>query len=295
MMSDRRISHLSADQVSKIESFKEITNITDDFLCMQILVQNNWNLDNSLNQFVNEQNDHDNQNDEEDETRTLEDILRSSVTDPLLRTEMISNENASIVRQNALRRYNNENNSSQINSMTHTSSTGISQNTNSTVATTGTVSETTGGLFGLLLIPLRWLFQSRPIALYPEQDSVRFIDEYNTKYSTEHPMFHRHSYQNAVATAFQQSKFLLVYLHSPIHDDTQRFCESVLSSSNTVTYVNQHMITWAGRIWDPEAYGLSTQLKVSTFPFLAVLICQSNRTVQVVERIQGVISCFSVA
>lgn len=284
---DRRISHLSEDQLSKIESFKEITNITDDYLCMQILIQNKWNLDNSLNQFVNEQNDdhHNDQEDDEDETRTLEDILRTSITDPLLRTEMIRNENISIERQNALRRYNNENGVNVNSSSNYTSST-IQRNASSEPSIPTERGEG-GGLTGLLLVPLKWLFQSRPISLYPEQDSLRFIEEYNNKYSTEHPIFHRHSYQNAVATAFQRTKFLLVYLHSPIHDDTQRFCQSVLSAPSLVTYTNENMLTWAGKIWDPEAYGLSSQLKVSTFPFMAVLICQSNRTVQVVERIQG--------
>ena len=291
---DRRISHLSEDQLSKIESFKEITNITDDYLCMQILIQNKWNLDNSLNQFVNEQND-EHQEDDEDETRTLEDILRSSITDPLLRTEIIRNENTSMDRQNALRRYNNENRVDDNNSNNNYTSTSGSTQRNalsesSTIPTEGRGGGGGGGggLTGLLLVPLRWLFQSRPISLYPEQDSLRFIEEYNNKYSMEHPIFHRHSYQDAVATAFQRSKFLFVYLHSPIHDDTQRFCQSVLSAPSLVTYTNENMLTWAGKIWDPEAYGLSSQLKVSTFPFMAVLICQSNRTVQVVERIQGI-------
>ena len=294
---DRRISHLSEDQLSKIESFKEITNITDDYLCMQILIQNKWNLDNSLNQFVNEQNDdhHNDQEDDEDETRTLEDILRSSITDPLLRTEIIRNENTSMDRQNALRRYNNENRVDDNNSNNNYTSTSGSTQRNalsesSTIPTEGRGGGGGGGggLTGFLLVPLRWLFQSRPISLYPEQDSLRFIEEYNNKYSMEHPIFHRHSYQDAVATAFQRSKFLFVYLHSPIHDDTQRFCQSVLSAPGLVTYTNENMLTWAGKIWDPEAYGLSSQLKVSTFPFMAVLICQSNRTVQVVERIQGI-------
>jgi len=303
-MSDRRVSHLSGDQLYKLESFKEITNITDDYLCMQILIQNKWNLDTSLNQFVNEQNgDHNHQEDDEDEdeNRTLDDILRSSITDPLLRTEMIRNENASLERQNALRRYNNENrgnNNNDNSNNNHVSSLLGTQRNTSGDSSTGSSSGGGGrggdgvGLTGLLLIPLRWLFQSRPISLYPEQDSVRFIEEYNTKYSIDHPIFHRHSYQNAVATAFQSSKFLLVYLHSPIHDDTQRFCQSVLSAPHLIAHTNEHMLTWAGKIWDPEAYGLSSQLKVATFPFMAVLICQSNRTVQVVERIQGIYYIF---
>ena len=47
------------------------------------------------------------------------------------------------------------------------------------------------------------------------------------------------------------------------------------------------MICWAGKIWDPEAYGLGIQLRNSTFPFLAVLLCQTDRTVQLADKIEG--------
>jgi FAS-associated factor 2 len=143
------------------------------------------------------------------------------------------------------------------------------------------------GLFGLLLVPLRWLFQARPLSLNPDQDTLRFLDDYNLKVSPTHPNFHAGSYQSAVANAFEQSKFLLVYIHSPLHEDTPRFCRGVLSAPAVVNFANEHLITWAGRVWDPEAYGLSTQLRATTFPFMALLVCQSNRTVQIADRIQG--------
>lgn len=47
------------------------------------------------------------------------------------------------------------------------------------------------------------------------------------------------------------------------------------------------MIVWGGSIWNPEPYNLSLQLKVSTFPFLALLSCESERSVQILDRIQG--------
>ena len=46
-------SHLSVEQQSILQSFKEITQISDEYLCVQILQQNQWNLDSSLGQYIN--------------------------------------------------------------------------------------------------------------------------------------------------------------------------------------------------------------------------------------------------
>jgi hypothetical protein len=59
------------------------------------------------------------------------------------------------------------------------------------------------------------------------------------------------------------------------------FCDPVRN------YINTNVEIWGGNIWDPEAYNLSMQFKVSTFPFIALLICQSERSVQIIDRIQG--------
>ena len=142
-------------------------------------------------------------------------------------------------------------------------------------------------VLSILFQPIRWLFQSRPVSLNPNADTVKFIDEFNQNYSTIHPNFYPHSYQSAVAHAFASSKFLLVYLHSPIHDDSNKFCRQTLSSESFIALSNQYAVSWAGKIWDAEAYGLSLQLKASSFPFVALLICQSNRSVQIAEKIQG--------
>jgi FAS-associated factor 2 len=118
-------------------------------------------------------------------------------------------------------------------------------------------------------------------------DTVKFIDEFNLQYSLNHPTFHPSSYQSAVSLAFSSSRFLLVYLHSPMHEDSDRFCRQVLCSQTLRDLASQQMVTWVGKVWDPEAYGLSTQLRASSFPFVALLVCQSNRVVQIAERLQG--------
>ena len=274
---DIRISHLSDSQRSTLEMFREISNINDDYLCMQILQQNQWDLDTSLNQFVQGQSINENNMESFNDNNSDRNITRRH-TSTSQSTEFSNNTST-----NAIQRSNAIANSNPISSSSSSSSSRNNSNTN--ISTTNNT--TTGGLFGLLLVPLRWLFQVRPTSLNPENDTLKFIEEYNQKYSSNHTLFHPNSYQNAVTVAHQSSKFLLIYLHSPLHEETDHFCENIMKSPSIVSYLNQHMVTWVGRVWDAEAYALSSQLRVSSFPFLAVLVCQSNRTVQIADRIQG--------
>ncbi len=139
----------------------------------------------------------------------------------------------------------------------------------------------------MVLAPLRWLFQTRPVSLNRELDTRKFLAEFDTQYGNQHPTFVEGSYQLAVQRAHQQSKFLLVYIHSPMHEDTPRFCHQVLCTQSFTQFANENFVCWSGRVWDPEAYDLSHQLRASSFPFMALLVCQSERMVQVADRSQG--------
>jgi FAS-associated factor 2 len=250
------MSELNENQRATLTTFQEIASINDEYLCIQILQQHNWDLDLALNTFVASQTED---------------------------ASLLAPPEASRPEGNAVRRANRSTDTQAVSRASSSSRQG--QSASPAPAQEG--QEAAGGLFGLVLVPLRWLFQARPTSLNPERDTIKFVDEYNLKVSPTHPNFHLGSYQSAVARAFQQSKFLLVYLHSPLHGDSSRFCRTVLGSPAVVAFVNQNAVCWAGRVWDPEAYGLSSQLRASAFPFLALLVCQSNRTVQIADRLQG--------
>ena len=72
--------------------------------------------------------------------------------------------------------------------------------------------------------PIKWLFQTHPVSLNPERDARNFISDFESKFGSNHPAFIESSYNTAVSQAFRGPKFLLIYLHSPLHDDTNRFC-----------------------------------------------------------------------
>ena len=138
--------------------------------------------------------------------------------------------------------------------------------------------------------PMKSVFQVRPSVINPEEDTRAFVNDFNQEYGFTHPTFQMSSYQSAVQNAFQNHKYLLIYIHSPLHEDTQTFCQSSLCTEGVSRYIDSNMIFWSGRVWDTEAYSLSIQLKATSYPFLALLVCQSERVVQVVSRLEGLLT-----
>ena len=102
------------------------------------------------------------------------------------------------------------------------------------------------------------------------------------------------AHTDAVRQAHRNSKFLIVYLHSPMHEDTNKFCEQVLCNLEIAEHCDRTALTWAGRVWDSEAYFPSQQLRVSTYPFMALLMPKSETMVEIADRVQGRIEASSL-
>ena len=66
-----------------------------------------------------------------------------------------------------------------------------------------------------------------------------------------------------------------------------RLKSQTLCTEGVTQIVNSNMLFWAGKIWDPDSYGLSIQFRATTYPFLALLVCQSENTVKIANIIQG--------
>jgi FAS-associated factor 2 len=91
-----------------------------------------------------------------------------------------------------------------------------------------------------------------------------------------------------VAHAHASHQFLLVYLQSPLHEDTDRFARSVLNDPEVCTFLDRNFVIWAGSVASKEAYQLSMDLQVSTYPYCGVLISRSETQQQLVARLEGV-------
>jgi FAS-associated factor 2 len=106
------------------------------------------------------------------------------------------------------------------------------------------------------------------------------------RYGVHTPRFEMTSFRDAVSTARTMSKFLLVFLHSNIHDEAIQFAKSTICTQVFTTYVNESasMVAWAGCVQQMEGFGVSLSLGCCSFPFVALLTCIS-RGVNVVEKI----------
>lgn len=269
------MSGLTPEQQGMLQSFQEIAQIDDEYLCIQILQENNWNLDVSIAHFVSP-----------DENQSPMDNMTtssSSSSSGSRNSSSSGNNNDYDFHGNAINDTgdNNDNNNNVVTTAPADYNDNITGNNSSSVTTSG-------GLFDILLLPIRWLLQPGSVDTNPNLDTENFISEFDEKYGSAHPPFHRSSYMSAVANSFTGSRFVMVYLHSPIHEDSDKFCTDVLCSQTMQTFVETNQITtWVGKVWDTEAYGLSTQLQTAAYPFVALLVCQSDRVVEVAQRVQG--------
>ena len=112
--------------------------------------------------------------------------------------------------------------------------------------------------------------------LSPNDAAVRFVREFGEEYGTEDMLeFSEAGFNSCLDGAKSSLKFLLVVLFSPEHDDTSPWVRNTLLSSQLKTFLRDHKnetIIWGGNVQDPEAYAVAEQLKVTKFPFAALVV-----------------------
>eukprot|EP01135_Chromosphaera_perkinsii_P007218 Nk52_evm26s745 gene=Nk52_evmTU26s745 len=104
-----------------------------------------------------------------------------------------------------------------------------------------------------------------------------------------HPVLFEGNYKRLIDAGKRDLKFVLVYLHSSEHQDTARFCRSVVANPQFIEYVNSKFLFWGGDVRYQEAFRVYNSLDGIKFPFLAVIALVDNRMV-VVGRLQGLLS-----
>jgi FAS-associated factor 2 len=120
------------------------------------------------------------------------------------------------------------------------------------------------------------------------------LEEFEASYGPRHPVFYRGPYSASLAEAKKDLKFLLVYLHSPVHQDTEEFCREILTHSEVVSYITRNNILfWSSSVELPEGHRASLALREHTYPFLGLIVLQDNRMV-IVRRWEGLSQIHSV-
>jgi len=128
----------------------------------------------------------------------------------------------------------------------------------------------------------------------PRSDVVEFYREWENLYGMQHPSFYRGSYSEVLEEAKRELRFLMVYLHSSEHQDTEQFCTEILRNPLVIDQIDSNNILfWGCSVNRSEGYRVSQALRESTYPFLAMIVLRQNRMV-VVGRSEGLTSSEAV-
>jgi FAS-associated factor 2 len=131
----------------------------------------------------------------------------------------------------------------------------------------------------------------RPLS--PQDTAARFIREFEEEYESHPIPFLENGYNMALEKSHRDLKFLLVVLLSPEHDDTSSWVRDTLLAPEVVEFINDpqnNLLVWGGNVRDSEAYQVANSLRVTKFPFAAVVVHTPNvssTAMSVVGRIAG--------
>lgn len=146
--------------------------------------------------------------------------------------------------------------------------------------------------------------RSEPRGVDPSHIARNFISDFNNFYLSDNRIdFFEGGYTSALYIAKRDARFLLVYLHSDEHDDTNTFVNETLLHDNFIEFLQEHnILIWGGNVRESEAYQVSNVLGVNKYPFLALLSLKTQTTetpegtttsaptLSVITKTQGLIS-----
>ena len=93
-------------------------------------------------------------------------------------------------------------------------------------------------------------------------------------------------YRQAAASAAAQSKLLLIYLHSALHEDAAAFCRDALATPDVERFCRSRFVLWGADVESADGHALADALRATRFPFLALVVCRPDGE-EVLERLCG--------
>ncbi len=122
--------------------------------------------------------------------------------------------------------------------------------------------------------------RSEPKGIDPSHTARNFISDFNNFYLSDNKIdFFEGGYTSALYIAKRDARFLLVYLHSDEHDDTNTFVNETLLHESFINFLQEHnILIWGGNVRESEAYQVSNILGVNKYPSLALLSLKTQTT-----------------
>ncbi|KAL0356209.1 UNVERIFIED_CONTAM: Plant UBX domain-containing protein 10 [Sesamum radiatum] len=130
---------------------------------------------------------------------------------------------------------------------------------------------------------------------YPQQPPVvqeewAFLASFEQQYGTMHPFFYACRFMDALKIAQDEHKFMFMYIHAPEHPFTPSFCRETLCSKWSCSFLMQISYCWGGLAGRGEGLQMASALKVSSFPFCAVVAPAAGDNLAVLQQMEGPLS-----
>ena len=101
--------------------------------------------------------------------------------------------------------------------------------------------------------------------------SAWFSESFHADDASAGVRFVQLSHRDALSVAKTETKLLFLYLHAPMHHESEVFCSQVLASPEVSTFVNDNFIAWGGSLRDGDAHALAAEVNPSAYPYVALL------------------------
>ncbi|KPA86128.1 hypothetical protein ABB37_00382 [Leptomonas pyrrhocoris] len=106
-------------------------------------------------------------------------------------------------------------------------------------------------------------------------------DEVKQQYGLTIPFFEG-TLEEAQRSAAQTAKYLILYLHSPLHENTGAYLREVLGTDEIIALLSESCILFGVSVTEKKGHQLATELGAHAFPFVAALFRR-----KVILRLQG--------
>ncbi|XP_057804471.1 plant UBX domain-containing protein 10-like isoform X2 [Salvia miltiorrhiza] len=122
------------------------------------------------------------------------------------------------------------------------------------------------------------------------QEEWAFLSTFEQQHGPTHPFFYACRLMDALKIAKDEHKLMFMYIHSPDHPFTPNFCRETLCSELVVQFVDANFVSWGGISSRGEGLHMATTLKVSSFPFCAIVAPAPGDNLAVLQQMEGPVS-----
>ncbi|KAK6148336.1 hypothetical protein DH2020_019248 [Rehmannia glutinosa] len=122
------------------------------------------------------------------------------------------------------------------------------------------------------------------------QEEYLFPDNFEQQFGTMRPFFYLCRFMDALEISQTGHKLMFMYIHSPEHPFTPSFCRETLCSELVVQFIDTNFVCWGGFASSGDGLQMATALRVSTFPFCAVVALADGHKLAVLQQMEGPMS-----